>query len=38
MSRFHVTTAYAILRMKGVELGKLDFLNGTGDIEILDIK
>ena len=25
---FHVTTAYAILRMKGVPLGKLDFLGG----------
>ena len=23
---FHVTTAYAILRMKGVQLGKLDYL------------
>lgn len=23
---FHVTTAYGILRMKGVPLGKLDFL------------
>ena len=26
---FHVTTAYAILRMKGVPLGKLDFLGGV---------
>lgn len=25
---FHVTTAYDILRMKGVPLGKLDFING----------
>ncbi len=25
---FHVTTAYAILRMKGVPLGKMDFLGG----------
>ena len=25
---FHVTTAYAILRHNGVELGKTDFLNG----------
>ena len=25
---FHVTTAYALLRMKGVELGKMDFLAG----------
>jgi len=24
--RFHVTTTYAILRMKGVDVGKLDFL------------
>ena len=27
---FHVTTAYAILRHNGVELGKADFLQGTG--------
>lgn len=26
---FHVTAAYAILRMKGVPLGKLDFLGGV---------
>ena len=26
---FHVTTAYALLRSKGVPLGKLDFLNGA---------
>ena len=25
---FHVTTAYAILRMKGVQIGKMDFLGG----------
>ncbi|NBV77362.1 DUF1993 domain-containing protein [bacterium] len=25
---FHVTTAYAIARMKGVGLGKMDYLNG----------
>jgi uncharacterized protein len=25
---FHVTTAYAILRMKGVPLGKMDYLGG----------
>ncbi|CBX98887.1 hypothetical protein IAQ61_007499 [Plenodomus lingam] len=25
---FHVTTAYDILRLKGVPLGKMDFLNG----------
>ena len=25
---FHVTTAYAILRMKGVPVGKMDFLGG----------
>ena len=24
---FHVTTAYALLRMKGVQIGKLDYLN-----------
>lgn len=27
---FHVTTAYAILRHNGVELGKADFLQGAG--------
>jgi hypothetical protein len=27
---FHVTTAYAILRQSGVELGKNDFLTGSG--------
>ncbi len=27
---FHVTTAYAILRHNGVELGKLDYLLGSG--------
>jgi uncharacterized protein len=27
---FHVTTAYGLLRMKGVALGKMDFLNGGG--------
>lgn len=26
---FHVTTAYALLRSKGVPLGKMDFLNGS---------
>lgn len=26
---FHVTTAYALLRMKGVPLGKMDFLSGA---------
>lgn len=26
---FHVTTAYAILRAKGVEIGKMDFLAGA---------
>ena len=25
---FHVTTAYALLRMKGVPIGKMDFLGG----------
>jgi hypothetical protein len=25
---FHVTIAYALLRMKGVEIGKMDFLSG----------
>jgi len=27
---FHVTTAYAILRHNGVDIGKTDFLNGSG--------
>jgi hypothetical protein len=27
---FHLTTAYNILRMKGVQIGKADFLNGYG--------
>ena len=27
---FHVTTAYAILRHGGVEVGKNDFLTGSG--------
>ncbi|ORY14411.1 hypothetical protein BCR34DRAFT_479576 [Clohesyomyces aquaticus] len=30
---FHVTTAYGILRMKGVDVGKLDYLNGAGLIK-----
>lgn len=29
---FHVTTAYAILRNKGVPLGKLDFLRGGASV------
>ncbi|KAF2845611.1 hypothetical protein T440DRAFT_261143 [Plenodomus tracheiphilus IPT5] len=31
---FHITTAYDILRAKGVDVGKLDFLNGAKIIEI----
>jgi uncharacterized protein len=27
---FHVTTAYAILRQNGVEIGKIDYLAGSG--------
>lgn len=27
---FHVTTMYGILRMKGVDLGKMNFINGAG--------
>lgn len=27
---FHVTTAYALLRMKGVQIGKMDYLAGAG--------
>jgi hypothetical protein len=26
---FHMTTAYALLRMKGVPVGKMDFLGGV---------
>ena len=26
---FHVTTAYALLRMKGVQIGKMDYLAGS---------
>ena len=29
---FHVTTAYALLRMQGVPLGKMDFLNGAQSV------
>jgi hypothetical protein len=32
--RFHVTTAYDLLRMKGVPLGKMDILNGAGGIQV----
>ncbi|HEY0315252.1 MAG TPA: DUF1993 domain-containing protein [Sphingomonas sp.] len=31
---FHVTTAYALLRMKGVAIGKMDFLAG-GQMEMV---
>jgi len=31
---FHVTTAYGLLRAKGVPLGKLDFLNGAKAVAI----
>jgi len=31
---FHVTTAYDILRTKGVDVGKFDFLNGAQIIKI----
>ena len=31
---FHVTTAYGILRSKGVPLGKLDFLNGAQAVAV----
>jgi hypothetical protein len=26
---FHVTTAYALLRHKGIEIGKMDYLGGA---------
>lgn len=29
-----MTTAYGILRMKGVDVGKFDFLNGAKEIVI----
>ena len=31
---FHVTTAYALLRAKGVPLGKMDFLNGAQAVPV----
>ncbi|KAF1941773.1 hypothetical protein EJ02DRAFT_454890 [Clathrospora elynae] len=34
---FHVTTAYDILRMKGVDVGKIDFLNGAKGIEVMPV-
>ncbi|CAN9450077.1 unnamed protein product [Alternaria alternata] len=34
---FHIVTAYDILRMKGVDVGKMDFLNGAGGITIEDV-
>ncbi|KAL1798144.1 hypothetical protein ACET3X_002181 [Alternaria dauci] len=34
---FHIVTAYDILRMKGVDVGKMDFLNGAGGINIEDV-
>jgi hypothetical protein len=30
---FHTTVMYSLLRMKGVPVGKIDFLNGAGDME-----
>jgi hypothetical protein len=30
---FHTTVMYSLLRMKGVPVGKIDFLNGTGDMQ-----
>jgi hypothetical protein len=35
---FHVTTAYDILRMKGVDVGKMDFLNGVGTFEFKQVE
>lgn len=32
---FHTVTAYDILRHKGVEIGKPDFLGGSGDLIVL---
>ncbi|KAF2182103.1 hypothetical protein K469DRAFT_713192 [Zopfia rhizophila CBS 207.26] len=30
---FHVTAAYGILRKEGVDVGKMDYLNGAGDVK-----
>jgi hypothetical protein len=30
---FHATVMYSLLRIKGVPVGKIDFLNGAGDME-----
>ncbi|KAF1836328.1 hypothetical protein BDW02DRAFT_246090 [Decorospora gaudefroyi] len=35
---FHHVTAYAILRMKGVDVGKMDYLNGANLFEIEQIE
>ncbi|KAF2267570.1 hypothetical protein CC78DRAFT_530671 [Lojkania enalia] len=35
---FHVTTAYDILRMKGVELGKVDYLNGARFVKLKQVE
>ncbi|CAO2652022.1 Nn.00g003050.m01.CDS01 [Neocucurbitaria sp. VM-36] len=35
---FHVTTAYGLLRMKGVDVGKFDFLNGAKLITMTTVK
>jgi hypothetical protein len=35
---FHVTTAYDILRMKGVDVGKMDYLNGVGKFEFQKVE
>ncbi|PSN59429.1 hypothetical protein BS50DRAFT_231270 [Corynespora cassiicola Philippines] len=35
---FHVVTAYDILRMKGVDIGKFDFLNAAGGITMTPIE
>ena len=31
---FHISIAYAILRMKGVDIGKLDFMNGAKKLNV----
>lgn len=31
---FHVTTAYDILRAKGVQIGKIDYLGGFGELRL----
>ena len=38
MNRLHLVTAYDILRMKGVDVGKFDYLNGSNVFEQEDMQ